>query len=164
MDTLDLLEGRASQLPTGFTELMMAQNDLLFAILKEIRRTHPDQRTVLDLQFTNPLRVLAAVDDRVRIRFLNEGKPVKSLYTLVSNNCDQVIGIGINEPVLTNATDTSGYQLAIGGKVEIEAEIEFLEIGVVAGGAVSVGINNSAGLATNGVVAIYGWTLPSEAR
>lgn len=145
-------------------------NRALLGILRTLKKTHPSQRCVIDLQFSNPQRILDAQGDRVTVRFLAQGKPVLAEYLVVSNNTGSIINIGLNEPVVNNAAGTfaNGVRLAAGGTFQIPVELEFISIGIdVAGGAGPLGIvcqngNAGAGIPVNGTIQIYGWTIPSS--
>lgn len=145
-------------------------NRALLAINRTLRKAHPSQRCVIDLQFSNPLKVLDTQDDQVTVRFLAQGKPVLSEYLVICNNTDHIIAIGLNEPVAHNAAGTfsSGVRLAGGATLQIPVELEKLHIMVnSAAGAGALGIvcqngNAGAGVPVNGTIQIYAWTIPSS--
>lgn len=141
-------------------------NQILLGIWREIRKTHPSQRCVIDLQFSNPLKILDSKADSVSIRFLAQGKPVQAQYLLVSNNTASTMAIGLNEVVMTNAAATfsTGVRIAAGTVFQIPVEIEKAHLTVdAAGPGLGIVVNNGqsgADIPVNGTVQIYAWTIP----
>lgn len=143
-------------------------NQILLGIWREIRKTHPSQRCVIDLQFSNPLKILDVIGDTVKVRFLSQGKPVLSQYMIIANNTASVFNIGLNEPVSTNAAGTfsNGIRLLAGTNTHIPVEIENIYISPdVAGGAAALGVvlqngNAGTGIPVNGTIQVYAWTIP----
>lgn len=141
---------------------------VLLEILREIRKSHPSQRCVLDLQFSRADKTLTDAIDFVDIRFLAMGKPVLSQYLAISNNTANIIAVGLNEPVVINAAGTfsNGIRIPAGGTFQIPVEIEKIQIRLVeAGAAVSTVINNGSGgaaIPVDGAIAVYGWTIPQS--
>lgn len=171
VDTLDrqgpdFLEARqAPNTDNDITSLAFSSRVLL-EILREIRKSHASQRCVLDLQFSNPLKILDSAADIVDIRFLAQGKRVLSQYLTVTNNTDVAINVGLNESVVENAalTFASGIRVAGGATVQIPIEIENIQIrltsNTVARGIVINNGNAGVGIPANGTVQVYSWTIP----
>lgn len=165
---IDFLE---SQPLTSGGEWLSEQNQLLTEILRTLKRSRPSQRAVTDVQMTNGANVLNTYQDRATVRFLNSGKPVKSLYTIVRNSSTQNIGVAVNESLTTDGASTTGYFLgnrtSAYGWLILPTEIEFLTIAVISGaGGLGIPVNNSndAGFsAANGCITVYGWTVPFDA-
>lgn len=164
----DLLEYDQQELANGDVpeDLFGIEINLLRSIREELRRSHSSQRAVIDVQYTNPLKILDAFGDRAVIRFLNQGVRVKSLYTVICNNTSTLpIAIGINEPVQNTTARNTGIRLATGATIILEPEIEEIQLAIVIGTTGNaVIINNYGTIATQGSIQIYGWTLPEEGR
>lgn len=147
-------------------DLYNVELDLLRSIRDEIRRSHSSQRAIIDVQYSNPLKILDSVNDRAVIRFLNQGRRVKALYLVICNNTSTLpISIGVNEPVQATTTRGTGIRLAAAGNIILEPEIEELQLAIITattGNAVI--INNYGTLALQGCIQVYGWTLPEEGR
>ena len=141
-------------------------NLLLQALIRETKKTHPSQRCVLQLQYTNPLKILDNGADSCEVKFLASGKPVLGQYLTISNNTGEIVNIGLNEPVSENSAGTfaNGIKIAAGGTFQIPVEIEKIFVKLVTAGTgkgIAVG-NTPAGTPVNGLVTIYAWTIPNS--
>lgn len=154
-----------------FRDLSLS-NQILLGIWREIRKAHPSQRCVVDLQFSNPLKVLNNGDDTVECRFLAMGKKVQSQYLIVNNNTDTDINVGLNEPVMRNNVFGSGIRVngvAAGAShvLHVPVELEYISIRLMTAGAgpLSIPINNSTPVANpGGQIQVYAWTIPFSDR
>ncbi len=146
---------------------METTNLLLQQLIRETRKAHPSQRCVLQIDYSNPAKILDSGADFVTIRFLSSGKPVKAQYVILCNNSDDVINAGINEPVILNAAGTyaSGLRLPTANiPVNIFAEVESIQLRTTLNtGGQGIVINNSpTGLGVHGCVQVYAWTVPNS--
>jgi hypothetical protein len=142
-------------------------NKVLLAILREIRKTHPSQRCVVIVDYTNAGKVLDSAVDTATIKFLSQGKPVLSQYLVVCNNTDVAINVALNEPVSINPATTfaTGIRIPGGGTLQIPVEIENIQIRLTtnAAGPLGIIINNApTGVPTAGEIQVYGWTIPNS--
>jgi len=165
--SLDFLE-RPPQLEPdpifdGFTE----QLQLLRQVVRELKKTNPNQRAIVDLQFASSItNALDGPDDRVTAQFLNQRKSVKSLYLAIASKVDTPIAVGINEPVINGSSGISKTGIIIPAYTtrDIYAEVEFIEIGLVTEvSGLLIGINNSLP-GFIGHIQIYAWTIPEEGK
>lgn len=174
VDTLDkqgpdfLEAAQGPNTSSDITSLAFSSRTLL-EILREIRKSHPSQRCVLDPQFSNAAKVLDSGVDYVDIRFLAMGKPVLAQYLTICNNTDGIIAIGLNEPVIPNAAGTfsNGIRIPAGGIFQIPVEIEKIQIRLVTNvaGPLGITINNGSGgtgIPAAGAITVYGWTIPQS--
>lgn len=163
----DLLEAQnyglngGPEIPTTETT-----NLLLQQLIREIRKTHPSQRCVIDSQYTNALKHLDVSSDLVTCRFLASGKPVKAQHLLISNSTSLSIAVGINEPAIMDSTSATGGPLTIAsfGSLQIPAEIEFISLRIYSttpGNDIVIN-NRPSGIAAAGVIGVYAWTIPNS--
>ena len=167
----DLLEyGRKG---LGTVPLELADNNrLLRQILMELRKTHPAIRCTIDVQYTNPLKILAGPQDRADIRFLYQGKPVKAQKVIVGQSVNRQLNVAINEPAIINTAGDRGngiWFLANTSNpqfITIDAEIEWISIALVTNtttNTISVGQPPITGITagtTGGHIPVYAWTVP----
>lgn len=157
-----LQQGKSTDIST-----METTNLLLQQLIRETRKAHPSQRCVLDIDYSNPLKILDGNGDFCIVKFLSSGKPVKAQYILLSNNSNDVINVGVNEPVGLNAAGTyaSGLRCPTAGvPIPIMAEVEYLYIRTtsVATGQGIVVNNSPTGIGVNGQFQVYAWTIPNS--
>ena len=141
-------------------------NRLLLALIREVQKAHPSQRCVVALDYTNALKILDSGADSVFCRFLSSGKPVLAQYLTICNNTAEIVNVGLNEPVSLNAAGTfgSGIKIAAGGTFQIPVEIEKISIRLIentTGKGITVN-NSPTGVPANGVISVYGWTVPNS--
>ena len=165
--TNDLLTAQDYGLHSPDVSTMETTNLLLQQLIREIRKTHPSQRCVLALDWSNPAKVLDNKNDTVRIRFLASGKPVKSQHLVISNGTSVALSVGLNGPAVQYSGGTSGGPLHVEPvtTVQIPAEIEFIEIQAQASNATGQHIvinNDPTGLASIGLIGVYAWTIPNS--
>ena len=171
----DLLEfGRGNR--ESISPELADNNRLLRQILMELRKTHPSIRCSIDVQYTNPLKILAGPLDRADIRFLYQGKPVKAQKLIVGQSVNRQLNIAINEPAVTNSAGDRGNGIWFLANVsnpqfiELTAEIEWISISLVTNtttNTISVGAPPITGITagtTGGHIPIYAWTVPQADR
>lgn len=152
---------------------LVEELDILRDIRTELRKTHPSQRCVPYLEF-RPNRgtgLLTASSDICRIWFRNNGKQVKSQYLIIGNASDGNISVTLNEPLQFGVSTLDGNGIginAVGGGgptvLTVQAEIEFVEVRFISAGGKLVAVNNSAPVPANGVITVYGWTIPEQSQ
>ena len=145
---------------------METTNLLLQALIREIRKAHPSKLCVTDVQYNNAKKIIDSSADHVTVRFLDQGKPVKSQYLLITNGTPLSIAVGLNMPAVIDSTAAAGGPLTIKtfSYFQIPVEIEFVDITVFSnttGQNIHIN-NNPSGLGVNGVIGVYGWTVPNS--
>lgn len=144
---------------------------LLKQILWELRKTHPSIRCYIDVQYTNPLGIIAGPNDRADVRFLYNGKPVKAQYVIVGQSVGRALNVAINEASFVEPTGTRGNGIWLLTNtsnpqyLEIKAEVEMISIGQLSNAAstLSVARPPTTGItvgAGGGVIPVYAWTVP----
>lgn len=170
--TRDLLEfGREGKTSVD-SPILASNNKLLRQILMELRKTHPAIRCTIDVQYTNPLKILSGPLDRADVRFLYQGKPIKAQKIIVGQSINRGLNVAINEPSLINSAGDRGngiWFLANTSNpqfITLDAEIEWISIGLVTAtttNTISVGQPPPTGITagtTGGHIPVYAWTVP----
>lgn len=156
----DLLENKDVP-PSSNSGRVDETNELLRQILKNLNRRRPRVRAVIDVQDLIGNGAFATV------RFLNQGKPVKSLYTIISNASGTSLYLTINEPPqLANANGFSGIYLnspfsatnSNSALILENVEIEYLNI--TTNISKNIGVNK---ILSDGAIWVYAWTDPEDA-
>ena len=165
----DMLEPTPSPIPQVIADLGET-NRLLRRIWEEVRKSNPKQRTVINVA-EGPVAATGALgcgfDLAARVVFLNEGNPVKSLYTIIVNACTSDLMVGINDPVFHQGVATVGTGLTVlAGEHLIIPDVEIQMLTLVLEEDVAViPINNMPDpTAALGSIWIHAWTLPEYAN
>lgn len=161
----DFLERQRLSMEQEFPPLT-EQNTLLRQILIELQKTHPSDLAVCQLEFTNPAQILDTNADRCRVYFLNQGRRVKAQKIIISDNSTALtVYVGLEKPVITDAVGTgTGLRLADATRLEINAEVSWIELAINSAAAQGIPVNNSTPpTPTTGNIEVVAWTIPADA-
>ncbi len=160
----DLLEPSPAQSSPPVIDLTDT-NRILRSIFAELRKDVPKQRCIIEVQggiVVNGVHTVGNGSPPATITFLNEGNPVKSLYTIVVNGTPVIddffqtdlISVSINEPnIINNGIYLVWFQQNI---ILPDVEIQYLSINSAGNNVIPI----NAPSQDHGSVWVYAWTLP----